>query len=157
SALSDFGLVPAAVMGLDVQKFLERTEAMVHACAPSVPGADNPGIVLGTILGVAASRFGRDKVTILASPPVASLGAWLEQLLAESTGKDGKGLIPIDREALGDASVYGSDRLFVYLRLRTAADPDVERRFAALSLAGHPLVSIDIDNPYDIGEEFFRW
>src|SRR5215475_14311213 len=97
SALSDFSLVPAAIMGVDVQKFLERTEGMVHACAPSVPVADNPGIVLGTILGVAASRFGRDKVTIVASPAIAGLGAWLEQLLAESTGKEGTGLIPIDR------------------------------------------------------------
>jgi transaldolase/glucose-6-phosphate isomerase len=157
SALSDFGLVPAAIMGVDVQKFLERTEGMVHACAPSVPVADNPGIVLGTILGAAASRFGRDKVTIIASPGVASLGAWLEQLLAESTGKDGKGLIPIDREALGDPNVYGSDRLFVYLRLRSGADADQDSRAAALERAGHPLVSIAIDDPYDIGEEFFRW
>jgi len=113
--------------------------------------------VLGTILGVAASRFGRDKVTIIASPGVASLGAWLEQLIAESTGKDGKGIIPIDREPLGDPDVYGSDRLFVYLRLRSAADADQDRRFAALERAGHPLVSIAIDDPYDIGEEFFRW
>src|SRR5215831_17207247 len=157
SALSDFGLVPAAIMGVDVQKFLERTEAMVHACAPSVPVVDNPGIVLGTILGIAASRFGRDKVTIIASPGVASLGAWLEQLIAESTGKDGKGLIPIDREALGDPGVYGSDRLFVYLRLRPAPDAEQDRRFAALERAGHPLLSITIDDPYDIGEEFFRW
>src|SRR5262252_2402965 len=153
SALSDFGLVPAAIMGVDVQKFLERTEAMVHACAPSVPVVDNPGIVLGTILGIAASRFGRDKVTIIASPGVASLGAWLEQLIAESTGKDGQGLIPIDREALGDPDVYGSDRLFVYLRLRAAADAEQDRRVAALERAGHPLMSITIDDPYDIGEE----
>jgi transaldolase / glucose-6-phosphate isomerase len=157
SALSDFGLVPAAIMGIDIRKFLERTEAMVHACAPSVPVAENPGIVLGTILGVAATRFGRDKVTIIASPGIASLGAWLEQLLAESTGKDGKGLIPIDREALGEPDVYGSDRIFVYLRLRTAADPDQDRSFAALEHAGHPTVSIAIDDPFDVGEEFFRW
>ncbi|HKF69576.1 MAG TPA: bifunctional transaldolase/phosoglucose isomerase [Vicinamibacterales bacterium] len=157
SALSDFGLVPAAIMGVDVRKFLERTEAMVHACAPSVPVAENPGIVLGTILGVAANRFGRDKVTIIASPPVANLGAWLEQLIAESTGKDGKGLIPIDRETIGDPNDYDSDRLFVYLRLRKASDPDQDRRVDALQRAGHPTVSIAIDDPYDIGEEFFRW
>jgi len=157
SALSDFGLVPAAIMGVDVRKILERTEAMVHACAPSVPAARNPGIALGTILGVAASRFGRDKVTILASPAIASLGAWLEQLLAESTGKDGKGLIPIDRETPGNPDVYGSDRVFVYLRLRTAADPEQDRHFTSLERAGHPVVSITIDDPYDIGEEFFRW
>jgi transaldolase/glucose-6-phosphate isomerase len=157
SALSDFGLVPAAIMGVDVRKLLERTEAMVHACAPSVPSASNPGVVLGTILGVAAGHFGRDKITIIASPPIAGLGAWLEQLLAESTGKDGKGLIPIDREAPGDPEVYGSDRLFVYLRLRTAADPDQDRHFTALERAGNAMVSIAIDEPYDIGEEFFRW
>jgi transaldolase/glucose-6-phosphate isomerase len=157
SALSDFGLVPAAIMGVDVRKFLERTEAMVHACAPSVPVAENPGIVLGTILGVAANRFGRDKITIIASPPVANLGAWLEQLIAESTGKDGKGLIPIDREAIGDPNDYGNDRLFVYLRLPKASDPDQDRRVDALQRAGHPTVSIAIDDAYDIGEEFFRW
>jgi transaldolase / glucose-6-phosphate isomerase len=157
SALSDFGLVPAAIMGVDVRRFLERTEAMVHACAPSVPVAENPGIVLGTILGVAASRFGRDKLTIIASPGIASLGAWLEQLVAESTGKDSKGIIPIDREAIGDPTIYGSDRVFVYLRLRSAADPDQDRRVEAIEHAGHPVVSIGIDDSYDIGEEFFRW
>jgi transaldolase/glucose-6-phosphate isomerase len=157
SALSDFGLVPAAILGIDVQKFLERTEAMVHACEPSVPVSENPGVVLGTILGVAASRFGRDKVTIIASPPIVGLGAWLEQLLAESTGKDGKGLIPIDREALGDPDAYGSDRIFVYLRLRSAADPEQDRFFETLERTGCATVSIAIDDPYDIGEEFFRW
>jgi transaldolase/glucose-6-phosphate isomerase len=157
SALSDFGLVPAAMMGIDVQKFLERTEAMVHACDPSVPVAENPGVVLGTILGVAASRFGRDKVTIVASPAIGGLGAWLEQLLAESTGKGGKGLVPIDREALGNPDVYGSDRLFVYLRLKSAADPDQDRFFDTMARAGHALVSIAVDDPYDVGEEFFRW
>jgi transaldolase/glucose-6-phosphate isomerase len=157
SALSDFGLVPAAIMGVDVRRLLERTEAMVHACAPSVAAARSPGIVLGTILGVAAGRFARDKITIIASPAIAGLGAWLEQLLAESTGKDGKGLIPIDREPPGDPDVYGSDRVFVYLRLRTGADPDQDRHFTTLERAGHPIVSIAIDDVYDIGEEFFRW
>src|SRR5262249_15055335 len=91
------------------------------------------------------------------SPGVASLGAWLEQLIAESTGKDGTGLIPIDREPLGDPAVYGSDRLFVYLRLESDADTEQDRRFAALERAGDPLVSIGMDDPYDVGEEFFRW
>ena len=103
SVLSDFGLVPAAIMGVDVARFLDRTEEMVCACMPSVPVEDNPGVVLGTILGVAASQFGRDKMTIIASPAISSLGAWLEQLVAESTGKDGKAVIPIDREAVGTA------------------------------------------------------
>ncbi|MGE5305267.1 MAG: bifunctional transaldolase/phosoglucose isomerase, partial [Alphaproteobacteria bacterium] len=157
SALSDFGLVPAAIMGVDVAKFLDRTEEMVYACMPSVPVDQNPGVVLGTILGVAAKKFNRDKVTIVASPAIYDLGAWLEQLLAESTGKEGKGLIPIDREALGNPDVYGRDRLFVYLRLRSAPDGAQDQAVAALERAGQPVVRIGVDDPYDLGEEFFRW
>jgi transaldolase/glucose-6-phosphate isomerase len=157
SVLSDFGLVPAAIMGVDVAKLLDRTEAMVSACMPSVPVGENPGVVLGVILGVAARSFGRDKVTIIASPGLQGLGAWLEQLLAESTGKDGTGLIPIDREALGPPEVYGDDRLFVYLRLRSAPDAAADRAVAELERAGHPLVRIGVDDPYDLGEELFRW
>jgi transaldolase/glucose-6-phosphate isomerase len=157
SVLSDFGLVPAAIMGVDVAKFLDRTEEMVCACMPSVPVADNPGVVLGTILGVAAQEFGCDKVTIVTSPGIADLGAWLEQLVAESTGKDGKGLIPIDREALGRPDVYGGDRLFVYLRLSTAPDAAQDASVLELERAGHPVVRIAVDDPYDLGEEFFRW
>jgi transaldolase/glucose-6-phosphate isomerase len=157
SVLSDFGLVPAAIMGVDVPKFLDRTEEMVCACMPSVPIADNPGVRLGAILGVAANRFGRDKLTIVASPGIRALGAWLEQLVAESTGKDGKGLIPIDREALGLPEIYGQDRLFVYLRLQSAPDVAQDRSVAALERAGHPVVRIALDDPYDLGEEFFRW
>src|SRR5207245_10442039 len=130
------------IMGVAVRKILERTEAMVHACAASVPAARNPCIVLGTILGVAASRFGRDKVTIIASPAIASLGAWLEQLLAESTGKDGKGLIPIDGERLGPPDLYGADRVFVYERLESKADPAQDAAVEALERAGHPVVRI---------------
>ena len=157
SALSDFGLVPAATMGVDVAKFLDRTEEMVCACMPSVPVEENPGVVLGTILGIAAKQFGRDKLTIIASPGIYDLGAWLEQLVAESTGKDGKGLIPIDREAVGKPEVYGLDRLFVYLRLRSALDPAQDQSVEALERAGHPVVSIAVDDAYDLGEEFFRW
>ena len=112
SALSDFGMVPAAVTGLDVARFLDRAEEMVHSCASCVPAAENHGVILGTVLGILA-RNGRDKVTIAASPDIAAFGAWLEQLLAESTGKSGCGLIPIDGERLGSPDVYGSDRLFV--------------------------------------------
>jgi transaldolase/glucose-6-phosphate isomerase len=143
--LSDFGLVPAAIMGVDMAKLLDRTEAMVSACMPSVPVGENPGVVLGAILGVAARNFGRDKVTIIASPGLEALGAWLEQLLAESTGKDGAGLIPIDREALGTPSVYGDDRLFVYLGLRSAPDAARARAVAELERAGHPVVRIAVD------------
>ena len=157
SALSDFGLVPAAIMGVDVAKLLDRTDEMVCACMPSVPVEENPGVVLGTILGVAANQFGRDKVTIIASPGVSALGAWLEQLLAESTGKAGKGLIPIDREALGKPAVYGGDRIFVYLRLQSAPDAAQDRAVEALEQAGQPVVRIVVDDPYDLGEEFFRW
>jgi transaldolase/glucose-6-phosphate isomerase len=157
SVLSDFGLVPAAIMGVDVAKLLDRTEAMVHACMPAVPVEDNPGVLLGAILGVAAGRFRRDKVTIVASPGLRDLGAWLEQLLAESTGKEGKGLIPIDREELGALEVYGDDRLFVYLRFSSAPDAAQDRAVGELERAGHPVARIGIDDPYDLGQEFFRW
>jgi transaldolase/glucose-6-phosphate isomerase len=112
--------------------------------------------VVGTILGTAAA-LGRDKVTIIASPAICGVGAWLEQLLAESTGKEGKGLIPIDREALGPPEVYGADRIFVYLRLQSAPDATQDRSVEALQRAGHPVVRIAVDDPYDLGEEFFRW
>jgi transaldolase/glucose-6-phosphate isomerase len=157
SALSDFGLVPAAVMGVDVAKFLDRTEMMVCACMPSVPVEENPGVVLGTILGVAAKDLGRDKMTIVASPGLRDFGAWLEQLVGESTGKDGKGLIPVDREPLGSAESYGNDRLFVHVRLASAPDAVQDRAIDALRSAGQPVVRIDIDDAYDLGEEFFRW
>jgi transaldolase / glucose-6-phosphate isomerase len=155
SVLSDFGLVPAAIMGVDVAKFLDRTEEMVCACMPSVP--ENPGLVLGIILGVAARKFGRDKVTIITSPEIFTIGAWLEQLLAESTGKAGKGLIPVDREPLGTPDVYGRDRLFVYLRLSSAPDSGQDTSVGELERDGHPVVRITVDDPYDLGEEFFRW
>jgi transaldolase / glucose-6-phosphate isomerase len=157
SVLSDFGLVPAAVMGVDVAKLLDRTEEMVCACMPSVPVAENPAAVLGTILGVAAQKFGRDKMTIVTSLRIYDLGAWLEQLVAESTGKEGKGLIPIDREPLGKPDVYGHDRLFVYLRLSSAPDAAQDASVDELERTGHPVVRIAIDDPYDLGEEFFRW
>ena len=157
SALSDFGLIPAALMGIDVPKFLGRTDKMVSACLPSVAADENPGVVLGTILGVAAKTFSRDKMTIVASPGVFDLGAWLEQLVCESTGKDGKGIIPIDREALGPPDVYGQDRVFVYVRLRPAPDLAQDAAVSALERAGHPVVRIELDDPYDLGQEFFRW
>jgi transaldolase/glucose-6-phosphate isomerase len=156
SALSDFGMVPAAVMGVDVPKFLDRTEEMVHACAASVPVEENPGVVLGAILGV-AHNLGRDKLTLIASPAIGDLGAWLEQLLAESTGKNGRGIIPVDREALADPAVYGKDRLFVYIRLEAAPDPAQDKTVAAIVKAGHPVVRVTVDETYDLGEEFFRW
>jgi len=156
SALSNFGVVPAAVMGLDVARFVGQADQMAKACASSVPVADNPGAVLGIIMGVLGTH-GRDKVTLIASPAIRGLGAWLEQLLAESTGKQGKGLIPVDSEPLGPPAVYGADRLFVYVRLASAPDKRQDDAIAALEGAGQPVVRITVNDPYDLGAEFFRW
>ena len=143
-------------MGIDVHLFLDRTEEMVEACASCVRAEENPGVVLGTILGTAAKQ-GRDKVTFITSPGIYDLGAWLEQLIAESTGKEGKGLIPIDRENPASPQTYGNDRVFVYLRLKAAPDADQDSAVEALKQAGHPVVIIHVDETYDLGEEFFRW
>jgi transaldolase/glucose-6-phosphate isomerase len=156
SALSNFGMAPAAAMGVDLAELLSRTEEMVHACGPTVPTSENPAVVLGTILGVLAGQ-GCDKVTIFTSPGISDLGAWLEQLLAESTGKVGKGLIPVDRESIGPPAAYGRDRVFVYLRLETDADPKQDAAIKALEETGHPVVRIVLENALSLGEEFFRW
>ena len=155
SALSNFGLVPAAAMGLNVRRFLERTSVMVEACAATVPADKNPGAILGAILGTLGNQ-GRNKVTIVTTPGIFDLGAWLEQLIAESTGKLGKGLIPVDREKLGAPDVYGNDRIFVYLRL-AGDDNSQQAKLDALQKAGQPVVTIDVADIYDIGQEFFRW
>jgi transaldolase / glucose-6-phosphate isomerase len=156
SALSDFGLVPSAVIGVDLKKFLSATEEMVHACSQTVPVAENPGAVLGIIMGVHCNAQ-RDKVTLIASPAITDLGAWLEQLLAESTGKEGKGIIPVDREDLGSPEVYGKDRLFVYIRLQDGADTKQDAKVDALEKAGYSVVRINVLDKYDLGQEFFRW
>jgi transaldolase/glucose-6-phosphate isomerase len=156
SALSNFGMVPAAVMGLDFDRLLDEAERMLHACAPGVPAADNPGLALGTILGVAATQ-GFDKLTIAASPGIYDLGAWLEQLIAESTGKDGRGIIPVDRERLAAPAAYGDDRLFVYVRLDEAPDAAQDAAVDALEKAGRPVVRIHVATQYDLAEEFIRW
>ena len=157
SALSNFGLVPAAVMGLDVEDFLRRAAVMVKACGPDAPVATNPGARLGLILGTLAKEFHRDKVTLVTSPPIGDLGAWLEQLIAESTGKQGKGLIPIDGEDLGPPATYGTDRVFVYVRLEAAPSIAQDAGIAALEAAGHPVIRIPVADPMDLGGEFFRW
>jgi len=156
SALSNFGMVPAAAIGLDTKKFLSRTAEMVRACGPGSSVEENPGAALGIILGTAANA-GRDKVTIITSPGIADLGAWLEQLLAESTGKIGKGIIPVDREALTSPDIYGNDRVFAYVRLENGVDADQEAKVAAIEKAGHPVVRITMADTYDLGAEFFRW
>jgi len=153
SVLSDFGLVPAAAMGLDAARLAEGGDAMARACA--LP-ADNPGVTLGLVLGLAA-QAGRDKATILASPGLVAFGAWLEQLLAESTGKNGRGIVQVDGEPWGAPEAYGQDRLFVALRLATDPDDGLDARLDALARAGHPVVRIEIADPYAIGGEFFRW
>ena len=129
---------------------------MAHACGSCVPPEQNPGVLLGAILGTLA-RSGRDKVTLVASPGVSQLGAWLEQLLAESTGKERKGIIPVDQEPLGAPDVYGADRLFVYLRLDGAPDVGQDAAIGALEEAGHPVVRIALGDVHDLGQEFFRW
>jgi glucose-6-phosphate isomerase len=156
SALSNFGMVPAAVIGIDTKKFLDRAQEMVEACGPSATVEQNPGAVLGIILGTAATA-GHDKVTIVTSPDISDLGAWLEQLLAESTGKVGKGIIPVDREALAAPEVYGNDRVFAYIHTEHATDAGSEAKLAAIEKAGHPLVRISMADIYDLGAEFFRW
>jgi transaldolase/glucose-6-phosphate isomerase len=156
SAISNFGMVPAAVMGLDVGKFLKNTEEMVKACGASTAADSNPGVILGNILGVAANH-GRDKLTIIASPGIFDLGAWLEQLIAESTGKIGKGIIPVDRERLAKPAAYANDRVFAYLRLASKPSKAQDAAVAAIEKAGHPVVRITLPNIYNLGQEFFRW
>jgi transaldolase/glucose-6-phosphate isomerase len=152
--LSPFGLVPAAVAGVDIKAFLTKAQAMVRSCGPDVPPDANPGVALGIAMGV-AGKAGRDKVTLLASPAIADFGAWAEQLIAESTGKDGKGLIPVAGEALGTANVYGNDRFFI--ALRTKDDPADTAALDALSAAGHPVARITLPSAEHIGQEFFRF
>ncbi len=156
SALSNFGMVPAALMGLDIEKFLERTKQMMDACVPTIPLEQNPGVMLGIIMGSAA-KLGRDKITLITSPGISDLGAWLEQLIAESTGKQGKGIIPVDRETLGAPEVYGHDRIFAYVRLESAPDAEQDAKVGALEKAGHPVVRIALSETYNLGQEFFRW
>jgi transaldolase / glucose-6-phosphate isomerase len=154
SALSNFGIVPAAAMGVSVAKFLAQAQTMVQACTADVES--NPGVMLGLTLGSAA-KLGRDKLTIVASPAIYDLGAWLEQLIAESTGKQGKGIIPVDREELTGPEGYGSDRVFAYLRFGPSPDSNQDEHVAALEKAGHPVIRISMSDTYDLSQEFFRW
>jgi len=156
SALSNFGMVPATIQGVEIPKFLDRVQEMVHACASVVPADENPGVILGAILGT-LQKLGRDKVTIFSSPGISDLGAWLEQLIAESTGKLGKGLIPVDREQIASPEMYGADRVFAYLRLESAPDPKQDAAVAALESAGQPVIRIAVKDIYNLGQEFFRW
>jgi transaldolase/glucose-6-phosphate isomerase len=152
SALTAFGLVPASLLGLDVKRLLAHAKWMMEQSAPDVLPARNPGMVLGAVMGTAALAK-RDKLTVLADAPLVAFGSWLEQLIAESSGKDDTGIVPVDREPLGDVSVYGQDRLFVYLRQTGEYDDGV----AALRAAGQPVLEIPVSESYDLGAEFYRW
>ncbi len=154
SALTHFGLVPAAVIGVDLGKLLDRAWAMSQACAGSVAAKDNPGLVLGALVGEAA-RAGRDKLTFSSGQAMAALPVWLEQLVAESTGKSNKGILPVAGEPLGEPGVYGNDRLFV--DFRTGQESDGDPKLRALEKVGHPIVRIRLSDLADIGQEFFRW
>lgn len=156
SALSPFGLVPAAVMGLDVHRLYERAERMAQSCAESDAPSGNPGAWLGAVLGCAAT-MGRDKLTIVASPSIARLGAWLEQLVAESTGKTGKAIIPVDGERFGDPKSYGEDRIFVCVEVADESDAEVTKQLNVLADRGVPVIRIRLADAYDLSAEFFRW
>ena len=157
SVLSYFGLVPAALIGMDVGALLDRADAMSAACAAAGPVQDNPGAHLGAVMGGAASE-GRDKLTLLTSPSIGSFGLWVEQLIAESTGKEGAGIVPIAGEpAPSSPDFYGNDRLFAYLRVEDDDNSELEAQVNALETAGHPVVRLDLADKLDLGAEFFRW
>lgn len=155
SALSYFGMVPAVLQGVDIRTMLDRAERARHASAPAVPAADNPAVRLGAILGALAGA-GRDKLTLSMDPEVSAVGLWIEQLIAESLGKEGKGIVPIAGEPLGPPEVYGNDRLFVHLA-EGMIDPEAENRLRAIEAAGHPVVRRVINDLLDLGEEFYIW
>jgi glucose-6-phosphate isomerase len=154
SALSNFGMVPATSIGLNIGKVLDHAAKAVAAAKQ--PLEDNQAVELGLILGTAANT-GRDKITIFTSPEIHDLGAWLEQLIAESTGKLGKGITPVDREAIGPPEVYGNDRVFAYVRLSGTADWSADAKVAAIEAAGHPIIRVEIADLYEIFGQFFSW
>jgi transaldolase / glucose-6-phosphate isomerase len=150
SALSHFGLVPAALLGIDLPQLIACSQDMVKAC--QLPGIDNPGLALGAILGELA-KAGRDKVTFLTSPSLESFGDWAEQLIAESTGKAGKGIVPVVGENLADPTAYGDDRLFLSLTLAGEPAPDL----SALEATGHPILHLTLNDRNDLGGQYFLW
>jgi len=154
SALSDFGMIPLTAMGIDVEDFLTRTHEMVTACQ-NKDAAENPGVILGAILGTAWRDFGRDKVTIITSPKIFDVGAWLEQLIAESTGKEGKSLIPVDGEKIVETGDYGDDRVFAYLKIE--GDDERDAAIETLEKAGQPIIRIVLPETLNLVQEFFRW
>jgi len=155
SALSYFGMVPAALMGLEIKKLLDRAKEMAQSCAAVMPAAANPALQLGAFMGECA-RTGRDKLTLITDRKITSLGLWIEQLIAESTGKEGKGILPIAGEELGPPAVYGKDRVFVAVSVGTV-DSSTRSKLDALVAAGHPVVCRELTGLYDLGGEFFLW
>lgn len=156
SALSYFGLVPAALLGIDLEAYLDDALRMTHACGSCVRAEKNPGIRMGAVLGEAALA-GRDKMTLLFSPEFSALGSWVEQLVAESTGKEGMGVVPVDGEPLAPPEQYGPDRIFVYTRYANTKDFSQDAGVAALEKAGHPVITIHVETLHDLAGEFFRW
>lgn len=156
SALSSFGMVPAGLMGINVKEFLQHAESMAQACSPNALPQDNPGVLLGIMLGVYANH-GKNKVTLVVSPEIKSLGAWLEQLLAESTGKMGKGLIPVDQEPLGTPDVYGNDRVFIYIRLDNTVDTAQDSALAMIEESGQVVIRLTLADKKYLGAELFKW
>ena len=156
SALTYFGLVPAALYGLPIGEILERAILMMRACGAYGPTDRNPGLELGAALGVLAEQ-GRDKLTLVVPDSLHDLGLWLEQLLAESTGKEGKGILPVAGEPLGEPGIYGTDRVFVYVGYQGQADEANTSKLQVLAAAGHPVITLLMKNPFDLGQEFYRW
>jgi glucose-6-phosphate isomerase len=156
SVLSYFGLVPAALMGIDVARLLTRAMVMAQACRVQSPLGQNPGADLGATMASLA-QAGRNKITLIASPQISTFGLWAEQLLAESTGKEGTGLIPVAHEPLASPTAYGTDRLFVYLRLKNDQNRQLDRQVAELARASHPVLTLTLQDRYDLAAEFFRW
>ena len=156
SVLSYFGLVPAALAGMDILKLLDRGGCMREGCASCVPAHENPGGWLGVTMGVLTQQ-GRDKLTLVTSPSMGSFGLWVEQLIAESTGKEGKGIVPVAGEPLAAPDRYGSDRLFVYLRLEGDDNAATDAAVEEIQSSGQPVVRLDLRDEYDVGAEFFRW
>ncbi len=156
SALSNFGIVPAALMGVNIEQFIHQAERMRHSCEASVPAQENPGVKLGAVLGTLA-KAGRDKLTFVTSPAIWDLGAWIEQLVAESTGKEGTGIVPVDGEVLASPEAYGQDRVFAYIRYSKDPCSDQDAKVAALEKAGHPIIRVDLADLINLGGEFYLW
>ena len=156
SALTVFGLVPAALIGADIGAILLSARRMSAACGAAEPERTHPGLVLGAALAELAAAK-RDKVTFLCAPSLSAFPTWLEQLIAESTGKDRKGIVPVAHEHIAAPEKYGADRFFVYLRLDGDENHVLDRQFAALQANGHPVARVDLKDKRDLGQEFYRW